>query len=195
MLGKFQVMTKWINYTYTYVHSMGLNYRVSSRVPMLYSEWVSEWSRSSCQPLCDPMDCSLPGSSLHGILQARVLEWVAISFSTGSSQPRDQTRVSCIPGRRFNLWATSRSLLIIFFILLFSHSVMSDSLQPHGLQHARLPVLHYLPEFAQTPIHWVAQMVKNLSAMLETWVWFLDGEDPLEKGMAIYSSILTWRIP
>ena len=44
----------------------------------------------SCLTLCDPMDCSLPGSSLHGILQARVLEWVAISFSMGSSQPRDQ---------------------------------------------------------------------------------------------------------
>ena len=174
---------------------MGLSYRVSSRVPMLCCEWVSEWSRSSCQPLCDSMDCSLPGPSLHGILQARVLEWVAISFSTGSSQPRDQTRVSCIPGRRFNLWATSRSLLIIFFILLFSHSVMSDSLQPHGLQHARLPVLHYLPEFAQTPIHWVAQMVKNLPAMLETRAWSLDWEDPPEKGMATHSSIPTWRIP
>ena len=52
------------------------------------------------------MDCSLPGSSLHGILQARVLEWVAISFSRGSSWPRDWTLVSCIPGRLFNLWAT-----------------------------------------------------------------------------------------
>ena len=52
------------------------------------------------------MDCSLPGSSLHGILQARVLEWVAISFSRGSARPRDRTRVSCIPGRGFNLWAT-----------------------------------------------------------------------------------------
>ena len=52
------------------------------------------------------MDCSLPGSSLHGILQARVLEWVAISFSRGSSWPRDWTLVSCIPGRHFNLWAT-----------------------------------------------------------------------------------------
>ena len=52
------------------------------------------------------MDCNLPGSSLHGILQARVLEWVAISFSRGSSQPRDPTRVSYIPGRRCNLWAT-----------------------------------------------------------------------------------------
>ena len=57
----------------------------------------------SCQTLGDPMDCSLPGSSLHGILQARVLEWVAISFSRGSSQPRDRTQVSRIPGRRFNL--------------------------------------------------------------------------------------------
>ena len=52
------------------------------------------------------MDYSPPGSSLHGILQARVLEWVAISFSRGSSRPRDQTQVSHIPGRRFNLWAT-----------------------------------------------------------------------------------------
>ena len=60
----------------------------------------------SCPTLCDRMDYSLPGSSLHGILQARVLEWVAISFSRGSSQPRDRTPVSCIPGRRFNLWAT-----------------------------------------------------------------------------------------
>ena len=51
------------------------------------------------------MDCSLPGSSLHGILQARVLEWVAIAFSRGSSLPRDWTQVSCIPGRHFNLWA------------------------------------------------------------------------------------------
>ena len=41
---------------------------------------------------CDPMDCSLPGSSVHGILQARILEWVAISFSRGSSQPRNWTQ-------------------------------------------------------------------------------------------------------
>ena len=52
------------------------------------------------------MDCSLPGSSIHGIFQARVLEWVAISFSRGSSRPRDRTQVSCIAGRCFTLWAT-----------------------------------------------------------------------------------------
>ena len=49
-----------------------------------------------CLTLCDPMDCSPPGSSVRGIFQARILEWVATSFSRGSSQPRDQTHVSCI---------------------------------------------------------------------------------------------------
>ena len=60
----------------------------------------------SCLTLSDPMDCSLPGSSVRGIFQARVVEWVAISFSKESSQPRDWTRISHIAGRCFNLWAT-----------------------------------------------------------------------------------------
>ena len=49
----------------------------------------------SCPTFCDPMDCSLPGSSVHGILQARILDWVAVPFSRGSSQLRDRTQVSC----------------------------------------------------------------------------------------------------
>ena len=49
-----------------------------------------------CPTLCYPMDCSPPGSSVHGIFQARILEWVAIAYSEGSSLPRDQTWVSCI---------------------------------------------------------------------------------------------------
>ena len=56
--------------------------------------------------LCNPMVCSLPGFSVHRICQARVLEWVAISFSRGCSRPRDWTQVSCIAGRGFTLWAT-----------------------------------------------------------------------------------------
>ena len=52
------------------------------------------------------MNRSLPGSFVHGILQAKILEWVAISFSRGSSRPRDRTQVSCIADRRFTLWAT-----------------------------------------------------------------------------------------
>ena len=60
-----------------------------------------------CPTLCDPMDCSPPGSSVHGIFQARVLEYGAISFSRGSSQPRDQTRVSHTAGRCFTMWITT----------------------------------------------------------------------------------------
>ena len=60
----------------------------------------------SCLTLCNPMDCSPPGSSILGILQARILEWVAISFSRGSSRPRDWTCASRVAGRRFHLWAT-----------------------------------------------------------------------------------------
>ena len=55
----------------------------------------------SCPTLCDPMDCSLPGSSTHGIFKARALEWVAIFFSRGPSRLRDQTLVFCTVGRRF----------------------------------------------------------------------------------------------
>ena len=61
--------------------------------------------------LCNPMDYSLPGSSIHGIFQARVLEWVAIPSSRGSSQPRNQTQVSRIVGRHFTVWATGEHSL------------------------------------------------------------------------------------
>ena len=75
-----------------------------------YFASIWKWSESevaqSCPTLWDPVDCSLPGSSVHGILQARILEWVAISFSRGSSRPRDWTPVSHIADRCFNLWAT-----------------------------------------------------------------------------------------
>ena len=66
-------------------------------------EGLSEVKLLSRVRLCDPMDCILSGSSVHGIFQAKVLEWIAISFSRGSSQPRNQTRVSRIAGRRFTV--------------------------------------------------------------------------------------------
>ena len=65
----------------------------------------------SSPTLCDPMNCSSPGFSVHGISQARVPEWVAIPFSRGSSQPRDQTQVSHIGGRLFTVRATREALL------------------------------------------------------------------------------------
>ena len=73
--------------------------------------WESESEVAQSSPtLCDPVECSPPGSSAHGILQARILEWGAISFSRGSSRPRDWTQVSRTGGRHFNLWATREAL-------------------------------------------------------------------------------------
>ena len=66
-----------------------------------------------CPTLGDPMDCSPPGSSVHRILQARMLEWVAISSSRGSSLPRTWTQVSCIAGRFFTVWATREASFVL----------------------------------------------------------------------------------
>ena len=66
---------------------------------------VVVWSLN-CVWLCDPMDCSPPGSSVHGILQARILEWVFMPSSRGSSQPRDWTLLYCNASGFFTIWAT-----------------------------------------------------------------------------------------
>ena len=87
-----------------------------------------------CLTLCDSMDYSFPGSSFHGILQARILQWVALLFSRGSSQPRDQTWVFLTAGR-FCKKPNEHE----FSSVQFSRSVMSDSLGPHESQHARPP--------------------------------------------------------
>ena len=62
--------------------------------------WLSDWTTTmcaqSCSTLCDPTDCSPPGFLVHGISHARLLEWVSISYSKGSSRPRDQTHISCV---------------------------------------------------------------------------------------------------
>ena len=85
-----------------------------------------------CPALCYTMDCmhcSLPGFSVHGILQARIPEWVAISFSRGSSWPRDRSWVSCITGRYFTVWALKsysipETLLSTLTILLLIHTTL-----------------------------------------------------------------------
>ena len=76
-----------------------------SIIIILLRHWYWQVAQS-CPTLCNPMGCSLPGSSVHGIFQARVLEWVAISFSRASSWPRNRTQVSRIAGTFFNSWAT-----------------------------------------------------------------------------------------
>ena len=84
-----------------------------------------KWSEvtQSCLTLCDPMDCSLQGSSVHGIFQARIQEWVVISFSRGSSQARDRTWVACIAGRRFTIWAPGKHFKMITKISLVTVSL------------------------------------------------------------------------
>ena len=80
----------------------------------MFSFLESEWARAdltnmlclvaqSRPTLCNPMDCSPPGHSVHGIIQERILEWVAIPFSRGSSPPRDRTQVSHVAGRFFTI--------------------------------------------------------------------------------------------
>ena len=106
------------------------------------------------------MGCSPPGSSVHGILPARILEWVAISYLRRCSWSRDWTQVSCV-----SLYWQSNSLPLSH---LGSHK-----------PYASL----------------VAQRLKHLPAMRETWVQSLGREDPLEKEMATHSVIPAWKIP
>ena len=141
-------------------------------LPAILKLFISEVPQS-CPTLWTPMDCSLPGSSFHGILQARVLEWGAISFSRGSSWPRDQTLVSSIPGRHFNLWAT-REVQKQFIGLHFS-LVRCPSL---GLQWkvadiCKWPV-HNSLQYSQSPVTnieftWIQFLVKGLQTLNGDW--------------------------
>ena len=93
--------------TVTWLHDWRGRERLRE-VGFRYRKKESEVTQS-CQTLCNPMDYNPSGSSIHRIFQARILEWVAISFSRGSSQPRDQTWVSHIASRLLIIWATFRS--------------------------------------------------------------------------------------
>ena len=85
---------------------------------LLWFHFVYYWSvcmvAQLCPTLCDHMGCSEPSSSVHGILQVRILEWVVIPFSRGCSQPREWTCVSCFAGRFFTIWATRKTLLYYY---------------------------------------------------------------------------------
>ena len=125
---------------------------------------------------CDPVDCSLPGSSVHGILQARILEWVAISFSRGSSRPGDQTQVSCIAGGFFSSWAIREALTFsinnsIKFKNVYVHIVLkqccfwvakssSTLCDPMDCSMPGFPVPSHFPEFAQVHVHWIGDAIQ-----------------------------------
>ena len=131
------------------------------RLDYVYSNVESETEVTQSYPtLCDPMDCSPPGSSIHWILQARILEWVAISFSRGSSQPRDRTQVSRIAGVGFNLWATREAIQT--FSVQFSSVAQTCLTLCDPMNHSTpgLPVHHQLWEFTQTHVHWVGDAIQ-----------------------------------
>ena len=138
----------------------------------------------SCPTLCNSMDYSLPGSSLHGILQARVLEWVAIAFSRGSSRPRDRTWVSHIPGRCFNLWATRKPI----FMQKFHYNTMKTGTSRRGLLRSILASLVAQQSRICPPMHetsWVGKIPWR-KKWLPTPV-FLSGEYHVQRILAGYS--------
>ena len=119
-----------------WVHSAASDFVPFLHIPLLFQMTVYLSSRllitcliperqsevtQSCPTLCGPMDCSLPDSSIHGFFWARILEWVAISFSRRSSRLRHWTQISCIVGRCFTIWATREDISSLSW-LSFLHS-------------------------------------------------------------------------
>ena len=126
----------------------------------------------SCPIFWDLVDCSPPGSSLHRISKARILEWVAISSSRGSSRPRDQTSISCIGKWILYHWATREAQKHTqglynnksFKWTLFSSTSVTQSCltlcNPMDCSTPGLPVHHQLPELTQTHVHWVGDAIQ-----------------------------------
>ena len=107
----------------------------------------------SCPTICDLMNCSPSGSSVHGIFQTKILEWVVISFSEGSSWARDQTHVSCISyicRQILYHWATRYHLSLCCCSVFKSCLTHCD---PMKCSMPVFPVFHYLPESAQIHVH------------------------------------------
>ena len=163
-----------------------------------------------CLSLFNPIDCSPPGSSVHGIFQARIMEQFAISYSRGSSRPRDQTQVSCLLHWQVNS-------------LPLSHLGSPRSMNTSGKSFLR-PPLHLFPLISI----WIAiiYVEKAMTPHSSTLAWKIPwmegsgglqsmgsrgvGHDwaasllfftltfhfhALEKEMATHSSVLAWRIP
>ena len=145
----------------------------------------------SCPTLHDPMDCSPPGSSVHGILQARILEWVAISFSRGSPWLRDQTHASCAGRQILYHWATREVLEDITQFLSFSWGYKNQySMKKLGWTEkkkknflttkAALLQEHLRCAFFQDRVNfrvgrlWAETGDNNISRFLGRLVWFSD---------------------
>ena len=128
----------------------------------------------SSPTLCDPMDFSSAGSSVRGILQARILDWVAISFSRGSSWPRDQTWVSYIAGGFFTIWAITEILKKILYISLIVSTLCT--LWPHPTPNFPIHIdLYYKFPKGVSQDFEISHDENVLTLVLDLWQpqWFL----------------------
>ena len=148
----------------------------------------------SCPTFYDPMNCSLPGFRVHGILQAEILEWVAIPSSRESSRPRDWTQVSCIAGGFFTIWATRETKCPRPSFLIMASVSNTNKIEPRsrsvlkpaptGLQELNLPIS---PQLCRRP--W--RLSSKESSCNSGDPGSIPGlKDPLEKGMETQSSTL-----
>ena len=153
----------------------------------MLEKWNEKLVAQSGLALCDPMDCSLLGFFVHRILQARILGWVAISFSRASSRLGDQIWVSCIADRFFTSWATNANLnmfqsgssshsfllfgLTLYFSIPFLHQFLSSSfLAIFSFIHFLLSFKVCFLPFFPFKISWLAYSINKSSvvAILES---------------------------
>ena len=177
----------------------------------------------SCLTLYNPMNGSLPGCMVHGIFQARVLEWIAISFPRGSSQPWDWIQVSCIADRHFVVWATESACNIggpgfdsWVGKIRWRKKCPSTPVFLPGEFHGQRSLVGYSPWVAKNQTQLVlyqnmtvvsilgfpaGSVSKNLPVMQETTCsargqgWIPGSERSPGEGMATHTSILAWEIP
>ena len=152
--------------------------------------WEPAWGESvymsaqSCMIPCDPMDCSIPRSSVHGIFQARILEWVAISYSRGSSWSRDQTHIS---------WVSCIGRWILYYSATWEALNGTDHIPKYvreSKQDCRLCSLHLWSYIA----HWFKSMnarVTNKSSWNQKKYWIWDHKSPIQ----LYHINLRWPRP
>ena len=137
----FSILYYFLVFAQIYVHWVQMLYNhLTLCCPLL---WCPQSSQHQCMSVshsvmsnsCYPMLCSPPGFSVHSILQARILEWITIPFSRGSSWPRDRTLVSCIAGRFFIVWATGKYYIRVFSNESALHIKWPNYLLEVQLQH------------------------------------------------------------
>ena len=135
----------------------------------------------SCPTLCDPVDCSPPGSSLHGVLQARTVEWVVFSSSRGSFQPRDWTQVSCIASGLFTTWATRADVHSIQYYAILNSVLCNMLSSTEGLA---LRTVSVNDQHAVCGSKWLQSSAVSAAT---TWKWlsFLSRKDVLHLAFSL----------